>query len=208
MNGNKNRVRETTTTSETVLADSGGSQGILIVSDTGEANNIPIVSYAEETVYWKNGNNNRVRETTTTSETVLVDSGGSQDIPILLDTGEANDIPIVSDAEESVSNSEKRKSDSDSEISAEELSNENTGSPLRRSARKQPRSKMSLLVIALAMMASGSSNNCAFENIASIDNPIPIVDLPETNVQLEQDFGSCFLKEVEMRKLRELQMLD
>ena len=64
---------------------------------------------------------------------------------------------------------------------------------------------MSLLVTALAMMAK-APNVC--ENVAAIDNMVPISPLPKTSVYLEQDFGSTFFKEPEMRKLRELQILD
>ncbi len=59
--------------------------------------------------------------------------------------------------------------------------------------------------MALAMMSKGGS---IFENVAATDNMTLLASLPKTNVSLEQDFGSTFLKEPEMRKLRELQTLD
>jgi hypothetical protein len=47
-----------------------------------------------------------------------------------------------------------------------------------------------------------------FENVVALDTLVPIASLPTNHVQLEQDFGSTFLKESEMKKLRELQILD
>jgi hypothetical protein len=64
---------------------------------------------------------------------------------------------------------------------------------------------MTFLVTAFAMMANSSN---IFSTVASIDSLTPFAVLPVTNVPLEQDFGSSFLHEPEMGKLRELQLLD
>jgi hypothetical protein len=79
---------------------------------------------------------------------------------------------------------------------------------LRRSPRnkkKAPTKMSAMLVTALTLMANGAN---IFENVAALDSLVPLTTLPVPNVNLEQDFGSTFLKEPEMKKLRELQIMD
>jgi hypothetical protein len=147
----------------------------------------------------------KIAETAKLSDQLVADSGGADDIPIVSNDTDGvpldqNNVPVVSDASESDSG----ESD-DSEYSGEDNEEKKTR-PLRRSTRtKKATSKMSLLVSALALMAKSAH---VFENVAALDSLVPIAALPTNHVQLEQDFGSTFLKEPEMKKLRELQILD
>jgi hypothetical protein len=145
----------------------------------------------------------KIAETAKVSDKLVTDLGGADDIPIAADDIiiASNDIPVVLDASES--DSEESKNISEYSGKDKEASN---ARPLRRSKRNKKSPKtMSLLVTALELMAKSAH---VFENVAALDTLVSIASLPTNCVKLEQDFGSAFLKEPEMKKLRELQILD
>ena len=84
--------------------------------------------------------------------------------------------------------------------------NKQEPTPPRRSTRnKSIATKKSTLVTVLALMANSAN---IFENVAARDSLVPLITLPKPSVDLEQDFGSTFLKEPEMKKPRELKIMD
>jgi hypothetical protein len=196
-----------TANSKKDLADSGGAQATKEVIHSGKSKSKKSKSKLPKSKSKSKSNSKSSKSKPRDRSKAVTDSGETQ---------ETQDIPIVSDAEESESSDSGEStsesdsvSNSDSDFEAEEKvrTSGTPGIPTRRSTRqRKPASTVSLMVtVALAMMA-GSSH--VFANTASIDSLKPITELPETHVPLEQDFGSSFFKEPEMRKLRELQLLD
>ena len=155
---------------------------------------------AQDAVVLEDNEPETVVEPLMTSDEIIPDSGEDKG------NDPTDHHPIVSDDED-----EDEYKDSDSgedNVSDSGEKNRNRGGttkvPLRRSTRKKATS-MSYLVTACAILAGGST---MFENVDAMDSMKPFATLPPINIPMEQDFGSTFFKNAEMKKLREIQLLD